>query len=145
MLAATETFKLQQGRFEERVAALPQVLNEPVLTGQVEEVEQKLQSVVDLGGLHAEDPAEVHHGLLDGELAVEGDLLGHVADPFTRHPGALGARFAAQHPDLAGVQPPSADYAGEEGGFATARGTQEAISAEIEGCSYSIFVEFLHH
>lgn len=68
----------------------PKILHHPILAGQVQEVQQKPQPLHDLPGLHAEDPAEVHHGLPDGELAVERDLLGHVAHTFAGDAGAWG-------------------------------------------------------
>ena len=57
------------------MASSPEVLHHAVLAGQVEEVEEEPQPLHDLPGLHAEDPAEVHHRLLDSELAVQRDLL----------------------------------------------------------------------
>jgi hypothetical protein len=67
------------------VQFLPEILDHSVLAGQVEEVEEEPQSLGNLPGLHAEDPAEVHHRLLDCELSVQGNLLGHVADAFPWH------------------------------------------------------------
>lgn len=108
----------------------PQIFNEAILAGQIEEVEQEVQSVVDLGGLHPEDPAEVHHRLLDGELAVERDLLRHVADAFPGNPRALRAGFPAQNPYLSRVKSSATDDAGEESGLAAPRGSQKTISKE---------------
>lgn len=93
-------------------------------------LEEKFKLVVDLLGGHARAPAEEYEGLAYGELAVERYLLGHVADPWSGHPRALGARPAAQHPDLAGIEPATADYAGQEGRLAAAARAQEAVAVE---------------
>jgi len=41
---------------------IPEVFHKSVLTGQIQEVEQELQSFIDFCSVHAEDPAKVHHG-----------------------------------------------------------------------------------
>lgn len=64
---------------------VPEVLHHAILTGKVKEIEQELQSFVDLLSLHTKDPSEVHHGLLDGKFSVESNFLRHVPDSFTRH------------------------------------------------------------
>ena len=48
-------------------------------------------------------PSEVLQGLLDGELAVEGELLRHVAHPGARHSGLSGARFSSKDQDAASI------------------------------------------
>lgn len=62
-----------------------QVLHQTVLRWQIKEVQQEVKALDDLGGLHAEDPSEVHHGLFDRELGVERDFLWHVADTLSGH------------------------------------------------------------
>lgn len=79
---------------------IPEILHQTILRRQIKELQQETQPVDDLGGAHSEYPAEVHHGLADGEFAVESNFLWHVADPFSRHSGSLCPGFAAQHPDL---------------------------------------------
>ena len=108
----------------------PEILNESVLRRQIEELQQELQPLDDLSGAHAEDPAEVHHRLAYRELAVQGDLLGHVANALSGHARAFGTGFATQHPYLAGVQSTPADDAREQRRFAAAAGTEEPVSVE---------------
>ena len=46
-------------------------------------LDQELDLVLHLLGAHAGAPAEEYEGLADGELAVQRDLLGHVADSWS--------------------------------------------------------------
>lgn len=86
-----------------REKRIPEILHQAVLRRQIEKLQQEAQPLDDLGRAHSEYPAEVHHCLAYGELAVKGDLLRHVADPLAGHARALCTGLAAQHPDLAGV------------------------------------------
>lgn len=92
----------------------PECLDQTVLRGQFEELEQKGESLLDLLCFEAENPAKVNHSLLDGELAVERDVLRHVADARPRDAAARLPRLAAQHPDFAGVEAASADDARQQ-------------------------------
>lgn len=104
---------VHQGNSEAHTTLLTtaKILHQTLLRWQIEEVEQKLQTLQYLLGLHAEYPAEIHHGLLNGELAVQCNLLGHIAHTLARHTGTACARLAAQHKDLARVQTATTDNA----------------------------------
>lgn len=80
---------------------VPEILHQTILRRQIEKLQQEAQPLNNLGRAHSEYPAKVHHGLADGELAVEGNLLRHVTDSLAGHAGALRPGFTAQHPDLA--------------------------------------------
>lgn len=75
--------------------ATTQILHQALFRGQIQKVEQKLQALQYFLGLHAKDPAEVHHGLLYGELAIECNLLRHIAHPLAGYARAACARLAA--------------------------------------------------
>lgn len=109
---------------KKNVWSLPEILDESILTGQVKELQEEPEPLDDLGGAHAEDPAEVHHCLADGELAVEGDLLRHVADTFARDAWAFGTRLAAQDPDFSRVQSATTYYTWQQSRLAATAGTQ---------------------
>lgn len=102
----------------------PEILDESILAGKVEELQEEPQPLDDLGGAHAEYPAEVHHGLADGELAVESDLLRHVADPFAGNTRAFGAGLTTQDIYFAGIQSAPAYYAWQQSRLAATTGTQ---------------------
>lgn len=97
--------------------ALPQILNKSILTGQIEEIEQELQAIVNLRCFHAENPTKVHHRLLDGKLSVESYLLGHVTDSFSGYTRTFGAWPPTQNPNFTRVKSSPANDTGQQCGF----------------------------
>lgn len=72
----------RHGKWDTSLLATAQILDHSILRRQIQKVEKELQTLHDVIGFHTEDPAEIHHRLFDGELRVESDFLGHVANPF---------------------------------------------------------------
>ena len=68
-------------------------------------------------------PAEVLERLLDGELPVESQLLGHVADPGPRHSGLPGTGRSSEDLNTASINQSLANYALEQGRLPTAAGS----------------------
>ena len=66
------------------------MLHQPILVGQVEEGDEKENAAGQEIRLEAKEAAKVVEHLLDGELIVDGHLLGHVPH---RGPGNLAARL----------------------------------------------------
>ena len=48
-------------------------------------------------------PSKVLQSLLDGELSIQSELLGHVAHPGTRDSRLPGARGSSKHQDAASI------------------------------------------
>ena len=103
---------VEEGRCEGGAPLLPpgEVHNESLLRRQVEELDEELGAGADLVAGHVEDAAEVGECLGYCELAVERQLLRHVADPAARDPRPLCPRLAAKHGDAA--RPQSLQVAG---------------------------------
>lgn len=140
-LVQDEQLGLVQEGGRERDSALlaaAQRLHLLVGAGKQQQVHQEVQPLLDLRLLHVGDRAEEEHGLADGELAVERHLLGHVADSGAGHAAARRPRFAAQHPDFAGVQPLPADYATEQRCFAATAGSQQSVSATFRQMMFEV-------
>lgn len=73
------------GKWDSSLLTATQVLNETILWWQIEKVEQEMETFDNLWSLHAENPSEVHHGLLDWKFSIKCDFLRHITDTFSWH------------------------------------------------------------
>ena len=98
---------------------------------QLDELEDGGDSVWDGGRLEAAQPGVVGEDLLDGEVSVEGERLGHPANllPPHRHHRALGRPQLSQQ-DLqsqpCSLHPGLSSHLGK-GGLPTPAGSEEAV------------------
>ena len=81
-------------------------------------------ALVDLGATHSVNATKVEQYFLDGTLAIERDLLWHVADAFPRNPRLWRTSLVPTYENCARVQFAKRHDAGEQRRLPTAGSTQ---------------------
>ncbi len=117
----------RRGQRHPTTLASAQVANQPVRVGKIEKVDEEGGSLLEGRTGHAVEGAKVAERLCGGQLLVEGDVLGHVADAGARHGGGRRTGPLAEDGDLAGVELECAEDAADEGGLAAATRPQQAV------------------
>lgn len=116
------------GERDTSLLATTQSLDESVARWQIQQCKEELHLRLDEARRQLVDAAEILERLLDRELAVEGQLLRHVADSTARDSRFRRARLTAKDEHFAAVEASSAHNAAQQCCLAATTGAQQSIS-----------------
>ena len=97
---------------------------------QVEQVKEEVHLRFDESLGQFVDAPKVLERLLDGEFAVQGQLLRHVADARAGDPALHRAGLATKHQHFSAVEAAPADDAAQQCRLAAPAGSQQSVSAK---------------
>lgn len=98
---------------------------------QLQQLLEQLELLPDAFVCQAVDATEVEDCLLDGHLLDQGNLLRHESHSGSWHAATRLSWLGPKHDDLAAVEAPLADDAGEQGCLSASGGTQQSVSDRV--------------
>ena len=118
------------GERDAPLLAAAQRMDVTIARRQVQQIGQKLQLRFNKARPQIIDATKVLEGLLDGEKAVQCQLLRHVTDSRAGDAALRSAGFVTQYQHLSAVEAPATDYATQKGRLAAPTSPEQSVSAK---------------